>query len=1774
LVGAIPGLFGLVRASSGTLNPPHTDVGLDTSFPPNGLYDELIINISVDVTAAGMFFMFVDMYDNSGSFWIDGQFNLVNLVTTGVQYVNFSFPGYTIRSSGYDGPYWVDIMLLDETFILLDTGVHMTNPYLATNFDFPPAVFNPPHSDVGIDTDADTLYDFLVVSANITVNTTGDYSVQGELYDNTGVFFIDSTSNGSSFSTGNHMIDLSFTGFIIRGSGFDGPYRVELYLLDNMMNLLDNDTHFTNPYLFTDFDLPPAQFEPPHSDYGLDVNGNLLYEYLIVSAEVNVSTDGSYEVQGMAPFGFTQNTSFFTAGIHTVDLRFYGFEIFNFGINGPYSIDLQVRDDSFNLLDTDTHSTAAYAFTDFETNPPIVFSPPHSDYGLDMDGDMTFDFLVVNASVNVSISGFYEISADLWDNTGMWFIDAQMNSTWLNSGIQTVEIRFSGPAIFASGFDGPYMVNMFAGDGIGWTFDMDTYFTNAYLFSDFDEPGASFFPPHSDYGLDTSFPPDGIYEVLVVNASVMVNNPGVYFIQAILFDPFLNPISMVQTSANLSIGPGVIPLEFSGIDINRNGENGTFAAMMFLFEIGPTGPTEIDNDLHFTNMYNYTDFVSLPLSLIWGYMYDGSTGMPVNGGEVFVVNYSYAWMMNALTNPSGYYEFPAFDGEFYVMMDDTNLQANLSVVQVIGDTEVTRTLGTPPPTNLNTHLTFTDWDNGYANTTGMMADDNQSIRFMIDWMYGNRDAYLNQSEADFWLFMMGGPGGPPSMTDTIDMLYVDGIHYDQVPGTDTFIFDITGPVSSASPFMMNVGGNYTSNSTIPVSNIHRMEVNNTYDTIDERSIFSGQVPAGFNLWGYDPVANVSVTGIGTPNFVTDPLMDPNPMDTIDWVWTNLTFGLGAPDTTAPQTLSVTINGQISPTYGMSAIPPVLYINATIDDMATGDVPIGGANFTEGPKNWALSWPMNATDGTFDTSVEDVTGTIVSPPFGMTQYCVYGWDVVPNFATTDVCTSLTITDDIKPQIDSVLMDGAPTSTFFLSTLPAIASLTAIINESSAGDSDIGGANYTTPLIDSWPGIDMNPTDGNFDGPVEDVNVGVPVPWLSGTFDYFVHAWDVNGNYNDTSPAVQIIVVDDIDPAVTNVLLNGMPSISVMPGTPVTVEAIIDDTSGRGDSLVDGANYTIDGDWLTSTALNPTDGAFDGVSEAVTSAPGTIDTTTWPDAVYLVCVYGWDNLPNYNMTGACASLTIASVDNEPPLVYGVTLNDLPSITVAPGSVVFLNATIDDLPALGSNIQGANYSIDGAWNDANVLYPMDGAFDGPQEDVNTTISTAGWPDGTYNICVSGWDDVPNYNSSFFVMACAQLTIFSPGDTQPPLITNVLLDSQAGPLTVVQGATVTLTATIDDSTTGGSDILDASYTVNMTGPNMVMFPTDDFFDSDVEPVNVSINTSGWADSTYTICVHGSDIVPNQHSAFDACIQLIVQILPDTTPPTISNVLADPDPAAPGENVRISATVDDDVGVSEVRIKIWNPSGSEVASAPMSYDSGNDEYYYSYADNNEGTYTFEINATDTSSNSAVETGDYDVHEQTPPTIDVTVSDENPEVGDTVTFEADVTDDSDIDSVRITIEDSDGNTVVNRAHMIEDGGVYVYEYEVDEAGDFTYTITATDEHDNSDDASGTFSASEPAAPSFFEDYWWLILLIVIIVVVLLLVGLMMRKPKVEEAAPVTEMEAPPSEEPVEPPMEEPVEEFVEEPPEEPEEPPIEEMPEEPPPPDDVGEGETLDELEE
>ncbi len=1417
LIGVFSGFIGNVRASDGSLSPPHSERAVDTDNPPDGLYNTLIINVSVDVTVGGIFYVTGELRDNGGSSIIENQFTAAGL-SNGLQAVRLKFTGYLIRASGFLGPYQVNIGLFDDSFRILDVGTYMTKGYLSTDFQTLPAVLSPPHSDYTIDADADTLDDFLITTVNVDVDTSAWYHVEGTLLDNSGVYPITSGGNETLILTGTQQVDITFVGYAIRLSGFDGPYRVELRLYDASSNLLDTDIHFTNPYFSGNFEPSPAAFLPPHSDRGLDLNSNSLYEYLVVTAYVAVFVEGTYYISGMSPFGLMENCTYLQTGIIPVDLQYIGFQIVNSGANGPYSIDLELRDEYGNLLDADPHSTAPYNRNEFEPKPPVSFDAPHWDYGLDTDTDTKYNYLVVMANLTVDAPGFYEIRGELYDSMDMNKITETSNMTWLDAGQQTIYMTFDGITIHLSRSNGPYGVYLEIYDGLEYFLEFNAFNTRAYSYTDFDMPPAVFTPPHGDVGLDTDMPPDGLYNFLTVNASIQVKDGGWYLIYGALLDSSFEPITQAQGFSNMSVGPGLMQLQFNGLNISRSGMNGPYVVVMDLYYFEGQLPVRVDWDVHFTAPYDHSDFMAPAPARIWGYVYNDADMSPVDMAQISVMNYTYGWIGHAQTNSSGYYELEAFDGDFCVLIDSPDLQSNITLTSVTGSAEVSRYLEPSIPNEMDTNLVFLDWNYVGFDSTISAVMDNRSTRFMIDIVVGNRDGYVDQNELDlFATFLAGSETAFPLNTE--DHLLVDGVHYDLVPGSDVLTIDALGSVISPDPAYMHMSANFTSNTTIPVSAIHWLEWNATYDNEEEVGIQYGLLPTGYSLWGYIPATNVSVSGIGSQSVVIDPYGDWNVSDEFDNIWINLTVGQGPPDSQAPQSASVMLDDQPSQTYGLTDIPSFVYLNATIDDTTSGNLPIGGANYTIGPQNWASSTPLYAVDGSFDSSSELVTVTIVPLPYSA-DYCVYGWDMLQNGDTNGACASITITDDMSPQVHNIQFSS---STFFLSSAPPATTLTATVDDTSSGNSIITGANYTTSTSDSWPGTPMIAVDGSYDEPAEDIAANVPIPSSAGVFDYYVHAWDSNLAYNDSSAPVQITVIDDIGPAIVGLQLNGQSSPSVQAGTSVLVDAVVDDTGGRGSTFIQGANYTIDGDWGTSTAMFAADGTYDSPTENVII---TINTNGWSDGDYQICVYGWDSFPNYNVTGACTSLNVYSVDDQPPDVTNVLLDGSSALTVQPGTMVNLTARVHDVGSMTSNVISANYSIDSVWP-GTAMSAVDGTFDSVDEDVRGIIDTNGWADGSYQVCVHGSDAVPNHNIAFD--ACANLTIQTPPDSQSPTVEN----QAAVPLTQTSDGFVRISADINDnqqvdvtriSIVGPGGGLIGNYTMNYDGINGEYYYSDRF--------------------------------------------------------------------------------------------------------------------------------------------------------------------------------------------------------------------------------------------------------------------------------------------------------------------------------------------------------------
>ena len=364
-----------VLAGAGNFTPPHSDSGYDANG--NGLFDFLLVNASVQISMPGFFTVLGTLHDANYSLQIHNSTSAG--LPVGPAILTIWFDGRLINQSGIDGPYTVDLILVNENFSLLDIGTHTTQPYSHLDFDPIPAFMTPPHPDSGQDTNGNGLFDFLNVDVQVQVNVPANYSVSAFLH--TANFTLALFASGSAFlPIGPGSIRVSLPGGPINQSGIDGPYTVELQFYETASGLpLGMNTTTTQAYSHLDFDPIPAFMTPPHPDSGQDTNGNGLFDFLNVDVQVQVNLPDNYTVNGFlhtANFTlalFASGSAFLPIGPGSILVSFPGVPINQSGIDGPYIVELQLSQaGSSSVLGMNTTTTQAYNHLAFDGPAPVT----------------------------------------------------------------------------------------------------------------------------------------------------------------------------------------------------------------------------------------------------------------------------------------------------------------------------------------------------------------------------------------------------------------------------------------------------------------------------------------------------------------------------------------------------------------------------------------------------------------------------------------------------------------------------------------------------------------------------------------------------------------------------------------------------------------------------------------------------------------------------------------------------------------------------------------------------------------------------------------------------------------------------------------------------------------------------------------------------------------------------------------------------------------------------------------------------------------------------------------------------------------------------------------------------------------------------------------------------------------------------------------------------------------------------------------------------------
>ncbi|MCK4758091.1 MAG: Ig-like domain-containing protein, partial [Thermoplasmata archaeon] len=188
---------------------------------------------------------------------------------------------------------------------------------------------------------------------------------------------------------------------------------------------------------------------------------------------------------------------------------------------------------------------------------------------------------------------------------------------------------------------------------------------------------------------------------------------------------------------------------------------------------------------------------------------------------------------------------------------------------------------------------------------------------------------------------------------------------------------------------------------------------------------------------------------------------------------------------------------------------------------------------------------------------------------------------------------------------------------------------------------------------------------------------------------------------------------------------------------------------------------------------------------------------------------------------------------------------------------------------------------------------------------------------------------------------------DLTGPIVSNV----QGTPDPINSGSPLTLTANVDDSTTGGSNIAEAEWSEGASAANAgagtPMSASDGAFDSVTEGVTATVDTTGWPDGSATLWVRGRDAQGNWG---DAVSTTIVVIGPDIIPPQV--VTNDPLDGATAvsvsTNIVVTFTEEMDQANTEGAFSIvpaaagtfsWNAGGDVLTFNPSSDLLGGETY-------------------------------------------------------------------------------------------------------------------------------------------------------------------------------------------------------------------------------------------
>lgn len=414
------------------------------------------------------------------------------------------------------------------------------------------------------------------------------------------------------------------------------------------------------------------------------------------------------------------------------------------------------------------------------------------DHGVDTNGNGLYDYLEIDVQINVTVAGNFEVLASnlfgAYINESIPLSPVGYQQGFLDTGIQYLNVTFSGPTIFSSGVNIQHIgeISLYSLDN-GMYLDVKSWvaLSRVYRYTEFDVY-AFLTGRISDRGVDTNN--DGLFNYLEVGIEFNVTVAGQYRVSAMgllgegqtIWGNIVDDYEYEQE--NFSIGICWAYLNFSGPEIAYYHFNPTNVSSILLsypggnineldnlplsmqynytlfdapsnkiqvnFKVYPDATVAVDGALNFTNMYPENTYVP-PMNASIGFETTGNTTTETSNGTVVFSGSPYSSLNATEIHASEVYEngiqddtisasttLPQEEASVYPYnTTDFNLDAaysgGLFNVDITGQT-------TLPTTALNTVFPFNVSDATIiANFDGTTVEGNITFHTIAGFPFGD-----------------------------------------------------------------------------------------------------------------------------------------------------------------------------------------------------------------------------------------------------------------------------------------------------------------------------------------------------------------------------------------------------------------------------------------------------------------------------------------------------------------------------------------------------------------------------------------------------------------------------------------------------------------------------------------------------------------------------------------------------------------------------------------------------------------------------------------------------------------------------------------------------------------------------------------------------------------------------------------------------------------------------------------------------------------------------